>query len=80
MTSESQKPDYTNFGWKHADFQIFGKNPRMQFWFFLFFFFFVIMKENDYYNMHQKFQVHGTTSFGIGAKTNIARFQPSPYP
>ena len=38
--------------------------------------FLLIMKRNDYYKIHKKFQVHITNLFGLGAKTNIARWQP----
>ena len=41
-------------------------------------FFWLIMKGNDYYNIHRKFQVHSTNIFVLGAKTNIARWQPPP--
>ena len=40
----------------------------------------LIVKGNDYYNMHRKFQVHSTNIFVLGAKTNIARWQPPPTP
>ena len=40
----------------------------------------LIVKGNDYYNVHRKFQVHSTNIYVIGAKTNIARWQPPPLP
>ena len=33
-------------------------------------------EKNDYYNIHGKFQVHSTDIFVLGAKPNIARWQP----
>ena len=43
-----------------------------------FFAFWLIVRENDYHNVHRKFQVHSTNIFVLGAKTNITRWQPSP--
>ena len=42
--------------------------------------FLLIMKENDYYNIHRKFQVHGASIFGLGAKTKIGKWQTPPLP
>ena len=42
--------------------------------------FWLIVKGNNYYNIHRKFQVHSNKYFCIGAKTNIARWQPPPLP
>ena len=63
MTSESEK---------YTDFHIFAKNPRNVaiWWNFL-----LIMKGADNYIIHKKFQVYSTNIFGLGAKTNIARWQ-----
>ena len=44
------------------------------------FFFLLIVKENDNNNIQMKFQVHSTNMFGLGAKTNIAKWQPPPLP
>ena len=43
-------------------------------------FFLLIVKENDNNNIQMKFQVHSTNMFGLGAKTNIAKWQPPPLP
>ena len=43
-------------------------------------FFWLFVKRNDYHNAHRKFQVHITNIFVLGAKTNIARWQPPPLP
>ena len=40
--------------------------------------FLLIMKGNDYYNIHRKFQVHSTSILGLGAKTKIRKWQPPP--
>ena len=57
------------------NFKLFAKNPRnMRLWWV----FWLIVKGNYYYNEHRKFQVHSTNVFLLGAKTNIARWQPSP--
>ena len=40
--------------------------------------FLLIMKENDYYNIHKKFQVHNTSIFGLGAKIKIGKWQQPP--
>ena len=37
-------------------------------------------KGNDYYNIHRKFQIHSNNIFVLGAKTNIAMWQPLPTP
>ena len=34
------------------------------------------MKENDYYNIYRKCQVHSASIFGLGAKTKIGKWQP----
>ena len=34
-----------------------------------------MMKEDDYYNIHRKFQVHSSNSFGGGAKIIIPQWQ-----
>ena len=34
------------------------------------------MKENDNYNIHNKFQMRSTNIFGLWATTNIVRWQP----
>ena len=39
-----------------------------------------IMKGDDYYNIHRKFQVHSTNIIWFQAKTNIARWKPPPSP
>ena len=51
------------------------------------FFFGLIMKGNDYYNVHRKFQVHSTNIFALGAETRKVATTPStpnfdslPYP
>ena len=41
---------------------------------------YLIMKESNYYNIQRKFQVHSTKIFGLGAKTNTAKWQPPLYP
>ena len=42
---------------------------------------FLIMKWNEYHNIYKNFQVHSSITFGLGAKTNIARRkQPSSTP
>ena len=40
--------------------------------------FWLIVKGNNYYNTHRKFQVHNTNIFVLGAKTNIARYVNHP--
>ena len=41
--------------------------------------FLLIVKGNDYYNIHRKFQVHSTNIFVLGAKNKyIARWQQPP--
>ena len=60
---------------KVKKFPNFAKNPRnMRFWWG----FWLIVKGNNYYNIHRKFQVHSTNIVVLGAKTNIARWQPPP--
>ena len=34
------------------------------------------LKGKDYYNIHRKFKVHSSNIFVLGAKSNIARWQP----
>ena len=43
-----------------------------------FFVFLIIIKGNDYFNIHRKFEVHSTNIFGFRAGLNIARWQPPP--
>ena len=41
----------------------------------------LIMKGNDYFDIHRKFQVHSTSIFGLGAKTKnreVATTQSTP--
>ena len=65
-------PDFADLRFKYADFSIFSKNPWNMY------FGGLIMKENDYYIIQRKFQVHSTNVLGLEANTNIVRWQPSP--
>ena len=38
----------------------------------------LIMKGNDCYNIHRKFQMHNTSIFGLEARTKIGKLQPPP--
>ena len=38
------------------------------------------MKENDYHNIHMKYQVHGTNILELGTKAIGRNFDSIPYP